>query len=331
MEPGALVATLLVVPQLGLPLRIALSILIAVLLVALLLWGTGTSPAAIGEALSKLEPATYGLALLLHASIYPLRGLRFRTLLAGEEPAPSVARLVPVAAAHVLAANVLPAKLGEGALVLHLKRFCGISGWRGLAVLIVSRLQDLAAMTLTLGAACFALGYTALGSVLVAGTAALIAVGLRGDRILGVAERLAPRGTRLGAKLVALSEKLRKALVEVQASRLAVSAPISLAIWLAIFGFYAILARGLGLEFLSLFEAAFGTGFAIVAGLLPISGFAGFGAQDAGWVVGFGTVGVSRELATSTGLAAHVVFLFNIAVFGIAGHVAMGANGRAAP
>lgn len=315
-------------PQLGLPLRIALSILIAASLVALLLWGTGTSPAAVGAALDKLDAATYGLALLVHASIYPLRGLRFRTLLAGEETAPSVARLVPVAAAHVLAANVLPAKLGEGALVLHLKRFCGISGWRGLAVLIVSRLQDLAAMTLTLGVACFALGYTLLGALLVTGTAALIAVGIRGDRILSVAERFAPSGTKIGTRFTALSEKLRKALVEVQGSRLAVSAPISLAIWLAIFGFYGILARGLGLDFLSLFEAAFGTGFAIVASLLPISGFAGFGAQDAGWVVGFGTVGVSRELATSTGLAAHVVFLFNIAMFGIAGHVAMGAMSR---
>ncbi|MCP3919963.1 MAG: flippase-like domain-containing protein [bacterium] len=310
------------------PLRIALSLAVAALLVALLLWGTGTSLAEIGEALAKLDPATYALALGVHASIYPLRAIRFRVLLAGDDPsrsAPSAARLVPVAAAHVLAANVLPAKVGEGALVLHLKTFCGVSGWRGLAVLMVSRLLDLAAMTLTLGCACLALGFVELGFLLIAGTSILVALTLRGDRILLRVERFLGTGTAIGRKFRGLSERLRKALVEVQASSLALSAPLSLAIWVAIFAFYAILARGLGLEFLSVFQAAFGTGLAIVAGLLPISGFAGFGAQDAGWVVGFGAVGVTRELATSTGLAAHVVFLFNIALFGLAGHLAMGA------
>ena len=54
-------------------------------------------------------------------------------------------------------------------------------------------------------------------------------------------------------------------------------------------------------------------------------------AQDAGWVVGYGAMGVARELATSTGLAAHLVFLFNVALFGLAGHVAMGLTSAAPP
>ena len=46
----------------------------------------------------------------MHALIYPMRAARFRVLLGAE--APSARRLVPIAAAHVLAANVLPSSFG---------------------------------------------------------------------------------------------------------------------------------------------------------------------------------------------------------------------------
>ncbi len=51
---------------------------------------------------------------------------------------------------------------------------------------------------------------------------------------------------------------------------------------------------------------------------------AGFGTQEGGWVLGFGLLGVERELALSTGIAVHLAQLFNTALFGAIGHVAMG-------
>jgi hypothetical protein len=90
-----------------------------------------------------------------------------------------------------------------------------------------------------------------------------------------------------------------------------------------VFLFYAVLARGLGLD-VSLGAAVFGSGLAIAANLLPINGLAGFGTQEAGWVVGFVILGVPRELALSTGLGAHLVQLANVILFGLMAHVALG-------
>ena len=66
------------------------------------------------------------------------------------------------------------------------------------------------------------------------------------------------------------------------------------------------------------------TGLAILFSLLPVSAFAGFGVQDVGWVVGYGSLGVSPEVAVSSGLAAHLVYLVNIVVLGVLGHLALG-------
>jgi hypothetical protein len=92
-----------------------------------------------------------------------------------------------------------------------------------------------------------------------------------------------------------------------------------------VFLFYALLVRGLGgAQDLSFAQAVFGSGLSTVANLLPINGFAGFGSQEAGWVVGVGALGVPRELALSTGLAVHVVQLFNVLLLGLLGHLFMG-------
>jgi uncharacterized membrane protein YbhN (UPF0104 family) len=68
----------------------------------------------------------------------------------------------------------------------------------------------------------------------------------------------------------------------------------------------------------------------VLTNLLPINAFAGFGTQEGGWVLGFGLLGVERELALSTGIAVHLVQLSNTVLFGAIGHVAMGLLGAAA-
>ena len=58
--------------------------------------------------------------------------------------------------------------------------------------------------------------------------------------------------------------------------------------------------------------------------------FAGVGTQEAGWVLGFGILGIERDTAFATGLAVHLVQLFNVCAMGLAGHVAMGLMPRVA-
>ena len=95
--------------------------------------------------------------------------------------------------------------------------------------------------------------------------------------------------------------------------------------WLLIFIFYGILARGFGLpEDLGISGAAFGSSLAVLTNLLPINSFAGFGTQEGGWVLGFGLLGVPRDLALSTGLGVHLAQLASTLLLGILGHLVMG-------
>lgn len=312
------------------------------MLVGLLLaWG-GVRVGEVLAALARLDPGVYLLALGVQAAIYLLRALRFRLLLPSD-PRVSFARVLPVTAAHGLAAYVLPAKVGEASLIVYLKGACGTAGWDAAAVLLLSRLLDLATVAGSLSLACIVLstsgvfaerGLDWLGGLGAALFVLMLAFGwasARGERLAGWVEAflrgLGLSRTRLGAGAERLAARLRDALARVGAGRLRAGALLSLPVWLCVYLFYAVLARGLGLSDLSFFEAIFGSSLAVLANLLPINGFAGFGTQDAGWVVGFGAVGVERELALESALAFHLVYLFNIVAFGVAGHLGMGMGG----
>ena len=97
--------------------RVLLSLAVATALVVLLLEWTGTSAGEVYDTLRAIDPAVYLAALGVQALIYPARALRFAALMPAAHR-PSLGRLLPVTAAHILAANVLPAKVGEATLVL---------------------------------------------------------------------------------------------------------------------------------------------------------------------------------------------------------------------
>ena len=138
--------------------RLLVSILVAAgLLAALFHWGELT-PGELWETWKELPRDVYVQALLVHLGIYVLRATRFRVLLppASRPPLPA---LVAVSSAHNLAAYVLPAKTGEGTLILYLRKVCGVPGSEGLASLVVSRLLDLATLALMLSVSTLVLGF----------------------------------------------------------------------------------------------------------------------------------------------------------------------------
>jgi hypothetical protein len=47
-----------------------------------------------------------------------------------------------------------------------------------------------------------------------------------------------------------------------------------------------------------------------------------------GWAAGFTVLGVHGDLAASTGLAAHMIYIFNISLLGLLGHTLMGLSRR---
>jgi glycosyltransferase 2 family protein len=314
-----------------LALRVLLSLAVAgLLLFVLARWG-GAGVADVRQALARLTWSCYLSALGLHLVLYALRAWRFHVLL-GDEARGGFVGEVGVTLSYGLASIVLPAKVGELSYVLYSGRALGVRGETALAVLVVARVLDLATLALGMGIAC----------LLVSGPGWLVSAGIAalalGALLLGAAWHgewfvragvWASRVARLdrwraGARAIARLEGLGSALqAAARGRRLGGAVLLSLAAWTCVFLFCAVLARGLGIEQSSFAEVVFGSGLAILASLVPLSAFASVGTLEAGWVIGFGVFGVSRELALATGAGLHVVQLVNVAGLGLLGHVLM--------
>jgi uncharacterized membrane protein YbhN (UPF0104 family) len=320
--------------------RVILSLLLAaVLLVPLFLWG-GIDAHDFARTWGQLTLGTYFAALGLHVAMYALRTLRFRVLLPAEER-PAFAPFMAVTAAYTMAAFVLPAKIGEATFVLYANQVCGVSASSGIAALVVSRLLDLATLSGGFSIACFVLNasgaypsvdwFAAVGGILAVASALCFVLSARGDLLLRAATwlvvKLGIARTGVGKKLIGTSAHVSAALrVAGGGPRLLAATVISVPIWASIFLFCAVLARGLGLpESTSLAAATFGSSLAILTAQIPISAFASFGTLEAGWTLGFGLLGVPKDVAVATGLGLHVVQLFNVVALGVIGHFAMGA------
>lgn len=327
-------------------LRLLLSLLVAsLLLAALFRWG-GVSLEELLEIWASLPLSVFLQALFVHLGVYTVRATRYRVLLPPEQRPPLPAMLA-IAWAHNLAVYVLPAKTGEGTLVLYLRKLCAVPAKVGLASLVVSRLLDLATLagflalaTLVLAAAGTLPGAWAwpFGALLLVGSVALYVVSARGGWLVcwltAIVGFLRLDGTRLGRKLDSVANEVADALhVAAGEGRLGAAALLSALVWTGIFGFYFVLSHGFGMNGdLGPVEVAFGSSWAMLANLLPINGFAAAGTQELGWVVGFEQVGVDRALALSSGLGVHLVQLANVVLFGVLGHAAMALVGsRAAP
>lgn len=317
--------------------RLALSLAFA----ALLLWGfgrwSGLSWRELFGSWRQVDLATWVTALGLHAIVYALRAWRFQ-LLFPPASRPGIGSLLAVGAAHNLAAYVLPAKTGEATFVLYARRACGVSGSRALASLITSRLLDLCTVCAGLGVACVVLAtgregapdwFAPLGAAL-SGLALFIGLlAWKSHWLIAVYTKFASISridrTLVGRRADALALKVAAALREAGGEgRVIQAALVSAPQWLGIFLFYGVLVRGLGLsETVDLSQAALGSGLAVVANLLPINGFAGFGTQEAGWVVGFGALGVPKDIATATSVGVHLIQLGNVILFGLLGHAAL--------
>lgn len=312
------------------------------LLVPLWLYG-GLEFSDLADAWRRLSFATLAPALALYVGMYVLRTIRFRCLIPAAER-PGFVQLLGVTSAYTMAATLLPAKIGEATFVLYANRVCKVASTSALAALVVSRLLDLATLAGGFAIACFALGasgaypaiswFTALGLALAGVSIACFFLSARGDLAVMLAIWLVracglERG-RLGRTITAGSEQLAGALRFAGRDGMLLRATlVSIPIWISTFLYCALLGRGFGLsEDLTLAELSFGSGLAIVTSLTPISAFANFGTLEAGWVVGFGFLGVARDVAAVTGLGLHMVQVGSCIVLGLLGHLIMGTGRR---
>jgi len=327
---------------LKLPARLALSLGIAAGLLAALLALGGVRPAELLAGLGRLSLESYAWALGLTIAVYALRALRFRVLLSADHR-PGPGRMLPITAAYTMASVILPAKVGEASFVVYAGRAGGVPATEAFACLLVARLLDFATLTLGMAIACIVLGIggtypslpwlTPLGAGLLPSSLLLFWVSARGDllvRLASAASRVLGSGrTRAGQRFLAASERIGDALRSTGSRGRLEATLFSLASWVGVFLYCAVLARGLGLPPSTSFAAAtFGSGLAILTSSLPVSAFANFGTLEAGWVLGFHALGVDTELAYATGVGLHLVQIANAVLLGALGHIGLGFLGH---
>ena len=310
-------------------LRLTLSVALAAAVLAGLCAWSGVSPRAVVRAASTVPPGTLLAAFGVLIALYGARAWRIHRVLP-EASRPPWPRLSAATAAWVLDAQVLPAKVGEATLIFHLGRL-GVPRAEGFVALLVSRLLDLAVLLGAFGVAALALGagptygarlpwLTGLGAVLLPLSLGLALVVLRGARawrpVPGLVARAGPRFARVHS----FTQRVGEALAALDRRRRVAALGASLAVWALILAFYALLARGLGID-LPLLGLVFGASLAVLGGLVPASGFLGFGMLDVGWVAGFSALGVPRALAVESALGFHVLYLVGVGLLGVLGHV----------
>lgn len=272
----------------------------------------------------------YLFATLVHLVIHALRAWRFVLLVPGVER-PGFGQTLVASTAHNLAAQVLPAKTGELAIVVYLKARCGVSASSGAASLVVSRLLDVLVLAAFGGVAAAFVAREHGGAIAAIAALLLVAALLgawllgRAPRILGhMAKRAATRGpsaARMGERLERLGSALGAA---GNRTALVPALLVSLPLWLLVFVFWVVLSQGLGLPpDVGNLDATFAAALASLAALVPLSAFGGFGAMEFGWQLGFTLVGVEPHQALAVGLSVHLVQIVNVIALGGLAHLVM--------
>jgi len=276
------------------------------------------------EVFVGLAPRWLVASLLVGSALQVLRALRFQ-LVFGRRIAFS--RLLPSICLHYLMNRLLPMRTGEISFVLLVRRLGVISFKRGALTLLYARLLDLAVligMFLAGGAlllprlapaerVAVQRALSVMGVPLVLALALLLEPRLI-EWLLGALfrrrEREEGRLVRRVREATAVLRRERRALGSGRGMLLLLN---TVAIWLLVFGTSWCILRAMHLEY-RYDELVVGATFAQMSGILPVSGFGGFGSMELLWSLGYRLLGADRAEAVAAGFGVNLISLLIVAL-----------------
>ncbi len=243
-----------------------------------------------------------------------LIGLRHSMLLA-RAAAPPLTTLL-ASNVHNFVNKILPARTGELAFPILMRRYTGTSGTRALGVLVLARVIDLYLVLVAFTSVYISqrdrpgireVFYPPLVGLVWAGMVALSFVLFTDGfwtRWLERAERmpLRPLLGRVRAAVFALWHELQAAwragLTEDVLPSVIFCSALS---WAVLYGVFVALGQAMRLE-LGPGDLLIGASVAILGSILPIGGVGHFGGLEAGWTIGLVAVGATRSEAAASAL-----------------------------
>jgi hypothetical protein len=305
------------------------AVIITLFFVAVLI--TQISPGDIIKTLHQINPLSLIAGFFLYIGCYIFRSVRFYYLLNREI---AVAELFSIVCLHNLINVVLPAKTGELSYIYLVNKHHDRTVGEGIATLLIARIFDIISIS-----ALFLVSFAIVVHSLTANTTLVYGVIL----VLGLFIVLlfiflnkSRSFLEAGLKLCSQAgiEKTRPVLLIATKAEETVSALenarttkeysfitiflLSLGVWGCMYAFTALMVIAMDIH-AGLFAIFFACTFAFMTAILPVQGIGNFGTFEAGWTVGFLSIGVSADLAVSAGFSFHIISVLFTAILGLAG------------
>jgi uncharacterized protein (TIRG00374 family) len=300
--------------------------IVAAILLAMVL--AVARPHEVWRLLQSIDPGLLALASAFSVAFLALRGLRLLLLL--DRGILNWPRAVLVAAAAQAAALFAPVRTGELALPLLLARATGRSFSAGVGTLFATRALDLATLGIWSGTAVLAV-WGIHRPVAIAVSLALLVPSLLLPLTVTAADRVAlkclgRRGGR-GRRWARRVRRVRNELDQLfrRPLRLMAATVVSIIMWGLQWTVAWVLLLAMGYRWPPMTVVAGSTSGA-VANLLPFNLFGNLGTLEAGWTAALTALGISLQVAASTGLAAHLWGLVFAAFFGLASWIVLSAS-----
>lgn len=314
-------------------LTIVLSLLITIIFLPLLL--TRINPAGIITVFENIVPAYLIAGFIFYLGMQFLRTWRFYLLLRRDV---SLKNLFPVACIYAMFVNLLPARTGELSYVYFLKTEYNKTTGEGLATLIISRILDCISLAISfvlfffliketpllfnriilIGIVLIILLLLFLGALLFFGNKCLIGLKMAATPLSYKKIRPGDFIIKKGEETIASIEKFKTGERGLLLSVVLITVGISVTTYC----FYLLLAMGINIHLHPL-QILFASAFVLFTFMIPVQGIGGFGTTEGGWAVGLLAVGLSSEMAISSGFVFHIVNLLFAVVVGIFGYFSL--------
>ena len=303
------------------------AIVITVVLVAILL--SHISLCDIVTTLTSIGPIYIIIGFILYLGTYFFRALRFHILLNKKV---SIKHLFSIVCVHNMANNVLPARTGEISYVYLSRKLHNIPAGEGVASLMVARIFDFTTISfLFFISTIFIRDLPEIVSkviwvivgLLVFVLLLFLALVFFGEIFVDITRRVANGINALRFSFV--QYLLRKIDETAQSFKLMNSKKLwggifvtSIMIWCFQYSMLYILAKGMNIS-LAFWCMIFALTFVFFTAILPIQTIGGFGIMEGGWALGFIIMGISKEIAISSGFGFHVILYVYFLILGLYG------------
>jgi uncharacterized protein (TIRG00374 family) len=305
------------------------AVVITIALVAILL--SQIQIADVITTLAGIDPLYLIVGFAFYVCSYFFRALRFHILLNKEVGLRDLFNIVCV---HNMVNNILPARTGELSYIYLLKKLHNKETGEGIATLFVARVFDFISISLFFFISALMIQDlpTIILNVIVGIAAFLVLIVIFlitllyfEDSFLNLVRNFFSRFNwdkkyfgdyllRKGEETVVSFEKIKTS-GKVTVITLIL---VSFGIWMSLYSLNYILVGAMNIN-LGYFVVLLASTFAIFTTVLPIQGIGGFGTIEGGWAVGFIAVGLTREVAISSGFGYHIIIWIYFLILGCGG------------